>query len=334
MAESMSGEHRGRSLVAVLDSGYDSYAQEERLLNEAGYRLALFEGERHDLDDRLVFARDAAGVFVRWSELGAAEFAAMPNLTCIVRYGVGYDNIDLDAASRAGVKVSNVQGYANHSVSDHALALILSCVRELNTSRQRLRTGYLSPPRKHMPELKDMTLGIVGLGRIGGTLCAKARSLFRQVLACDPYIPEDRFEARGATNCSLDTLLAGSDVISVHCNLTDETRRLFNAASLAKMRPTAILVNTARGPVVDEEALLDALNNDALYGAGLDVFCDEPPLENRDALLNHPHVTATGHYAWYSSPAHVELQRRAAENMICMLRGGTPEDCLNVEAFE
>lgn len=250
-----------------------------------------------------------------------------------MRYGVGYDNIDLDAASARGILVCNVQGYANHSVSDHALALMLACVRSLRSGMEQLRTNYASPPNAHMLELHEMTLGIVGLGRIGGTLCAKARGLFRRVVACDPYIPAERFSELGAEACSLEELLAVSDVVSLHCNLTDETHHILNARTFDRARPNAIIVNTARGPVVDEDALTAALESGRVFAAGIDVFEDEPPKSNRDPLLSHPRVVATGHYAWYSERASRELQRRAALNLEAMLRGEIPEDCLNRAAL-
>lgn len=320
--------------VVVIDGGYETYAVETGLLADAGYTLDLFPGDRHDLAGKLAFAKDAAGMFVRWSELDGAAFDAIPSVKCVVRYGIGYDNINIPAATQRGIKVCNVQGYANHAVSDHALTLIFACVRSLRMALPTLRGNYAAPPRRAMPEFKDMTLGIVGLGRIGGTLCKKAKPLFQRVLACDPYIPDERFATLGAEKRSFDALLSESDVISVHCNLTDETKRLFNTSSIAAMKPGAILVNTARGPVVDEDAIYSALESEQLFAAGLDVFWDEPPLENREALITHPHVVATGHYAWYSDAAHRELQRRAAENMVRMLQGGIPEDCLNAKELE
>ncbi|MBI4557611.1 MAG: C-terminal binding protein [Candidatus Hydrogenedentes bacterium] len=318
--------------VVILDAGYGSYEYEKQLLTEHGFVLEAFEGGRHDTAGRWAFARGAIGAFVRWTVLGAAAFDALPSVKYVVRYGVGYDNVDVAAATARGVLFCNVQGYANHSVSDHALALILACVRDLRTGTGRFRQIYNSPPRPDLPELKDLTLGIVGLGRIGGILCMKAKALFRQVLACDPYIAAERFPALGAIPVELDTLLTQSDVVSIHCNLTEETRLMFDKRSLERTRPNAILVNTARGAIVDEDALLSALDCGRLYAAGLDVYSEEPPPPNQDALLNHPHVVATGHYAWYSVPAGQELQRRAARNMLALLQGHIPEDCLNPEA--
>ena len=315
--------------VAVVDTGYDSYDQEVEILGRSGYSVDLFPGDRLDTTAKAVFARGAAGMFVRWTTVDGAFLDTAATLKAIVRYGVGYDNIDLAAASVRGIPVCNVQGYANHSVSDHALALILACVRSLRSGMEQLRPCYAAPPNAHIPELHEMTLGIIGLGRIGGTLCTKARGLFRRVVACDPYIPEERFAELGAEACSLDELLAASDVVSLHCNLTGETHHLLNARTFDRMRPNAVIVNTARGPVVDEDALTAALEVGQVFAAGMDVFEDEPPQSNRDSLLSHPRVVATGHYAWYSERASRELQRRAALNLDAMLRGEIPEDCLN-----
>ncbi len=320
--------------VVVVDTGYVSFDQEIEILGRSGYSLDLFPGDRLDTVGKAQFARGAAGMFVRWSVVDDTFLDAAETLRAIVRYGVGYDNINLEAVSARGIPVCNVQGYANHSVSDHALVLILACVRGLRVGMEQLRPNYAAPPSAHMPELHEMTLGIVGLGRIGGALCAKARGLFGRVVACDPHVPVARFAELGAEACSFDKLLAESDVVSLHCNLTGETHHLLNAQRFDNMRPNVVIVNTSRGPVVDEEALTSALETGKVFAAGLDVFEDEPPKSNRDALLSHPRVVATGHYAWYSERASRELQRRAALNLDAMLRGELPEDCLNREELD
>jgi len=319
--------------IVVLDGGYRSYAREEALLDGLGYSLEVFEGGRHDREAKLEFAAGATGIFIRWTVLDDAAFAKIPSVKYVVRYGVGYDNINLDAACRRGVMVSNVQGYANDSVSDHALALMLACIRNLRSGGQQVLSRFGAPPRDSIMELHEMTVGIVGLGRIGSAFCGKVKPLVNRVIACDPYIPRERFGQVGAEPCPFERLLSESDVVSIHCNLTDETRCMFDVDAFARMHSNAILINTARGPIVDEEALLDALERGNLYGAGVDVFHDNPPLLNRRALLDHPHVVATGHYAWFSTRASRELQRRAAENMAAMLRGEIPVDCLNPDAF-
>ena len=320
--------------VAVVDGGYGRYDIERKILAATGATLDCVPSDVTTRAGRMAFARGAVGLLVRGSMIDSEFLDAAPSVTSVVRYGIGYDNIDLDAATRRGVLVCNVRGYANQSVSDHALALILSCVRGLRQGQQQLRSHYGAPPRTHVPDLRDLSLGIVGLGRIGGTLSVKARGLFKRVLACDPYIPAERFAELGAEALDFDALLPASDVISIHCNLTEETRLLFDRAALARMRPNAILINTARGPVVDEEALLDALQEERLYGAGIDVFWDEPPGADRDELLAHPHFVGTGHYAWFSTEASLDLRRRAAGNMAALLSGEIPEDTLNAPVGE
>jgi D-3-phosphoglycerate dehydrogenase len=275
------------------------------------------------------FAKDAVGMFIRWTDMNDEFLRETPELKAIVRYGVGFDNVDVDAVSRYGIKVSNVQGYANHSVSDHALALIYGCTRLLKSGQAKLKSHFGAPPAQNISDLHYKIVGIIGLGRIGGTFCTKAKGLFKTVLACDPYIPNSRFENLGAIKTDLNTLLQKSDVISIHCNLTPETENLINMDKIKMMANRPVLVNTARGPIVNEDDLFKGLNENLLHSAGLDVFYDEPPLENRDALLNHPRVMATGHYAWYSREASLELQKRAADNLLMMLQNKIPEDCLN-----
>jgi D-3-phosphoglycerate dehydrogenase len=315
--------------VVIIDSGYSAYDYEREVLEAAGYRLDIFDGDRHDREGRIALARGAAGIMVRWTVIDDAFLDALPGLRAIARYGVGYDNIDIPACTRRGIPVTIVQGYANHSVSNHALSLIFACIRALPLGQAFLRSRYNHPPREDVRDPHRMTLGILGLGRIGGTLCQKAKPLFERVLACDPYIPPARFEDLGAVPVSFPELLAESDVISIHCNLTPETAGLFNADAFARMHRRPILVNTARGPIVDEDALFAALESDRVHSAGLDVFQDEPPLSNRDRLLAHPRVIATGHYAWYSEDANAQLQIRTAQNMLALLSGSFPDDCLN-----
>ncbi|MBN2412353.1 hypothetical protein JXQ31_11730 [candidate division KSB1 bacterium] len=315
--------------VAILDTGYDSYEYEQKLFTDAGFNLEIFYGERHDREGKRKFAQDAVGLLVRWTQINEDFLRAVPHLKAVVRYGVGYDNVDLKAANRYHVKVANVQGYANHSVSDHAIAMMYACARALPRGQQSLKTKFSAPPVKQIFEFHDKTLGIIGLGRIGGTLCQKVRPLFKTILAADPYITDERFENLGAKRSGLDELLGISDVITIHCNLTEETTNLINSEKVQLMRKKPVLINTARGPVLNEDDLFTALQDGKLHSVGLDVFCDEPPQANRDELLAHPQVIATGHYAWYSTNAAAELQKRAADNLLSMLRGSVPKDCLN-----
>jgi len=317
------------NLVVIIDTGYDHYEYEKTLLQKSGFELKIFSGGRFDREGKIKFAMSAAGMLVRSTLVDRDFFEKMPNLRAVVRYGVGYDNIDIAAAIEFGVKVANVQGYANHAVSDHALALMFACARALPLGEKRLFTHYAVPPRKPLPEFKNLTLGIIGLGRIGGTLCQKATRLFREIVAADPYISDDRFRQLGAKKVEIGELLLTSDIISIHCNLTTETTSLIDKQQFAIMKQKPVLVNTARGPVIDPVALLEALENGTIHSAGLDVYCQEPPEGVEKVTTEHPNVISTGHYAWYSEDAAQELQKRAAENMLSLLLGQIPQDCLN-----
>lgn len=312
--------------IAVIDPGYDSYEYEKELFNENGLDFDVFSGEHHDTEGKLAFAVNAVGILVRWTVVDESFLKRLPKVKAIVRYGVGYDNIDIAAVKRNGVRIANVQSYANNSVSDHALALLLGCSRLLPLGQRSLKTDFGKPPSKDIVELADKTLGIIGLGRIGGTLCRKAHPLFGRILATDPYIPAERFGQLGASPCDLQTLLHESDVISVHCNLTQETHHLLDERAFSMMSKRPILVNTARGPIIEEESLLEALQQGIVHSAGMDVYTEEPPDVENDPLLSHPRVIATGHYAWYSTRSSQILQTRAAHNLLGLLSNTEVED--------
>jgi len=312
--------------IAVIDQGYDSYEYEKQFFKENGYGFDVYSGEHHDVESKIAFAENAVGILVRWTQVDEMFLKRLPKLKAIVRYGVGYDNIDIAAAQRRGVRVANVQSYANNAVSDHALALLLGCSRLLPLGQRSLKADFGKPPSKDIVELAEKTLGIIGLGRIGGTLCRKAHPLFGRILAVDPYIPAERFSQLGAMPCDLKTLLHESDAISIHCNLTQETHHLIDGKAFSMMARRPILVNTARGPIIEEEALLDALQQDIVHSAGLDVYSDEPPDDEKNSLLSHPRVIATGHYAWYSIRSSEILQTRAAHNLLGLLQNAEVED--------
>ena len=315
--------------VVILDSGYKSYAFEKELFERNGFSLKIHPAYKGDPSEKRDFAKNADGILVRHTKIDEAFLSEMKNLRAVVRYGVGYDNIDVKACSNHGVKAANVQGYANHSVSDHAIALMLSCTRALWDTEFQLLKEFGTPPVPDIFELHDKTLGIIGIGRIGSEFCRKASSFFSQVLACDPYKPVSHFKQLSVQRVELDELLEKSDVISIHCNLTNETTHLLNKQKFLIMKKRPVIINTSRGEVISEEALLDALNSGKIHSAGLDVYENEPITDKQDNLVNHPRTICTGHYAWYSDKASLELQRRAALNLLNLLLGNSVEDCLN-----
>ncbi len=264
---------------------------------------------------------------------------ALQRCRVIVRAGAGYDNVDLAAAGRRGIAVCNVPDYGVDEVADHAIGLMLACNRGLLLAERRLR--HRLEPWNYLavaPQIRlaGATMGIIGLGRIGTATALRAKALRMRVLACDPYIPAGIDKALGVEMADLDALLRDSDVVSLHVPLTDETRGMIDAAALAKMKPTAILVNTSRGPVVDVDALAHALEQRRLAGAGIDVLPAEPPTgdmplirlwqQDHDPPIN---LAITPHTAFYSEGALVEMRRKAAEEVARVLRGQPPRNCVN-----
>ena len=311
------------SKISILDTGYESYAYEENLFRESGYSLAIYDGPGQDSEQKIRFASGSQGILVRLTRIGSDELDRLPGLKAIVRYGVGYDNIDIPAAKERGIRVANVQGYGNHSVSDHAMALMFSCARDVEGSRAG---NFGTPSRRDVLEFHDKTLGIIGIGRIGSHFSRKASPLFNRTLACDPYKESAYMEPFGAAKVSLDELLRQSHVISIHCNLTGETRHMLDQGAFSQMDKRPVVVNTARGPVIDETALFRALEEDRVHSAGLDVFENEPYGEAQARLLEHPRVVYSPHIAWYSEYSNLELQQRAARNLVALLNGESVED--------
>lgn len=318
-----------KPVVAVIDAGYESYHYEKDLLENNGYKLKIYDGDEENEDDKILFAREAVGLFIRGTEINDRFLAQCPHLKAIVRYGVGYDNIDLIAASKSNVKIAIVKGYGSHSVSDHALALMYACARSIPKGQKLIASDFGKPPVKRIFEFHQKTLGIIGLGRIGSLLAQKSKNLFKKILAYDPYIPDDNFIKSGVEKSGFINLLNQSDVISIHCNLTEETTKMINYNAFDQMHQHPIVINTARGPVIHEDDLLKAVSEGKIHSAGIDVYQQEPPTENQKKLLNNPNIIATGHYAWYSESSHVELQQRAAKNLLSLLNNEVIEDWIN-----
>jgi D-3-phosphoglycerate dehydrogenase len=318
-----------KNIIAIIDLGYNNYQYEKELFNQNGYDLQMYTGNPADRFEKARFVRNATGILVRGTVIDTEFLNLVPKLKAVVRYGVGYDNVDILEATRRKIKVANVQGYANHAVSDHAIALLYACTRSLTLGTHQIRSIFSKPPTDDIFELHDKTVGIIGLGRIGKCFASKVRYLFKEVLACDPYIPDYNFKEDGVTKTDLKNLFKNCQVISIHCNLTEETSHLINEAAFEGMKNRPVLINTARGQVVCQDALVEALNNNMIHSAGIDVFNDEPPTEKQEPLFNHPRAIVTGHYAWYSDASIKILQHRAADNMIKLLTGKYVEDQLN-----
>jgi D-3-phosphoglycerate dehydrogenase len=273
-------------------------------------------------------------VISRTIRFSAEHIAASPGLRVISKHGVGVDNIDVDAATRRGIPVFNAVGCNAQSVAEHAILLMLALARKLTALDRSMRAGRWDRPGHVAGELKGKKLGIVGLGNVGRALAAIAQGFGMPVSAYDPYVATAAIPIGVRLMKNLDALLGDSDIVSLHCPLTKETRGMIGVAQFARLKPSALLVNTARGPVVDESALVAALTGGRVAGAGLDVFTDEPtPKDN--PLRDLPNVVSTPHIAGSTREAMDRVAVRAVENAYAIL-DGTPYDpaCLvNPEAL-
>lgn len=311
-------------LVVAIDDGYASYDQEEALLATVRARFAL-RPCRRDAARALDAAREAEVVLVRESPLPREVIEGLTRCKAIVRYGIGVDNIDQQAARERGIMVANVPDYGTDEVSSQAVALALAVSRRLWLHDREVRegrwsTGVLQP----MFRLRGRTLGLVGFGRIARMTLEKLAGFgFARVLVHDPRADLPA----GAERVDMDTLCAEADLISLHAPLNEQTHHCIDARRLALMKPTAILVNTARGGLVDSDALHAALAARRILGAGLDVFEQEPPGDH--PLLQLDNVVLSNHMGWYSEEAMRDLQRLATEEAVRVLRGDIPLNWLN-----
>ena len=277
-------------------------------------------------EDLLAAVRDADAVVYQLfpGRLTRDVLERCRRLKVIGRIGIGMDQVDLPAAAGCGVKVVNAAGAQAAAVADHAMALMLCLARNVVASHTALVAGDRSPPWRFMGvEMEGKSLGIIGFGAIGRRLAQRALGFGMAVQACDPYVTPDAIEETGVTPVDLAGLLAGSDFVSVHVPLTDETWHLIRADELAAMQPTAYLVNTARGPILDEAALVAALRDGVIAGAGLDVY-EEEPLAPGSPLLALDQVVLTPHIAGWAAEAQVRTQESVVKDVARVLRGEAP----------
>ena len=307
----------GRPQVVITDSDLASTA-DEQVLREAGLatvRLQARTGE--DLIAALAAER-ADALIVQWAPVSAAVLDAAPACRFISRLGIGIDMIDVGAATERGVAVANTPDYCVEEVTAHTLAMALWLLRGLGHYDAAVRRGEWAaagpPPQPCRPSAT--TIGVVGLGRIGTRVASQARSLGFEVVGCDPYATPQP----GLRLVSFEELLRCSDLITLHAPLNSETSRLIRADTIARMRPGALLVNTCRGGLVDESAVIEAMRSGQLAGVALDVF-EAEPLPADSGLRSLPNVLLTPHAAWYSPASLAELPVRAARQVVDFLTG-------------
>ncbi|MEM7077547.1 MAG: C-terminal binding protein [Pseudomonadota bacterium] len=314
------------------------------------YRFDLFEAAGFEVvqgrvkteDDMIELMHDADGAQVGVMPLTSRRVLEnCPKLKVVSRFGVGVDSIDLAAATELGVLVCNVPGSNTNEVADHAMALLLSMTRVLHDAISTTRAGaWAEQPKltaeyfKRVRRIAGHTVGVIGFGNIGRAFAQRARGFGpTEIVAYDPYVPQLTADIYGVRMVELDELLAGSDYISIHTSATEETRHLIDAHALAKMKPTAILVNTARGPIIDGDALADALRSGTIEAAALDVTEIEPVPSN-SPLLSLPNCVVTPHIAGFSPVFLADCAIRQAENIVFALTGTAPHGLANPEVIK
>jgi D-3-phosphoglycerate dehydrogenase len=319
-------------IVAVTDSVFPSLDPEHRVLDPLGVELR--PAQCRSEEEIIALAKAADGVLNCYAKMTARVIAELKGCRIIARYGIGVDNVDLGAATRAGIVVTNVPDYCVDEVSDHSLAVFLALARRVVAADLAVKGGTWDVvAHKGIQRLRGQKLGLLGFGKTARALAAKAQALGMQVLAVDPFVEAAAMARLNVRATDMDTLLSEADAVSVHVPLSPETRGIIGERALARMKPTAFLINTSRGGIVDERALAAALTAGRLAGAALDVLEKEPPPPDHP-LRQAPNIILTPHLAFYSREAVVELQTKAAEEVARALRGEPPRSPVNREVLK
>lgn len=317
--------------IYLVNMDFSSFELEEQMAREAGVELAV--SSERDAASTIAHCGDADGIVTSYGEFPREVFEALPSLKVVSRTGVGFDAIDVEAATEHGVAVCTAPGYANEVVSDHAIALAMGVLRRINELDADIRAGIWDYARRRpLGQAHGRVFGVVGMGAIGRATARKAAGLGFKVVCSSRSLVPGRRTPEGYDILSYEELLRCSDVVSFHCALTPETRHILDAEHLAMMKPTAVVVNTARGPVIDTLALAKALEEGRLWGAGLDVFEGEPADINHP-IFKAPHTLFSAHAAYWSEESGVELRTRTMRSAIDVVLGRKPADCLNPSAL-
>jgi D-3-phosphoglycerate dehydrogenase len=316
--------------VAITDYTFPDLSFEEAVLRPAGVEIVCFK-EKRSSAEIAELVREADAVIAQFASVNADVVNAMTKAKAIVRYGIGFDNVDCAAARERGIAVCNIPDYCIDEVADHTLAFILAITRQVVPNTLDVRAGKwgLATPVSAMSALKHLTIGVVGFGRIGREVVRRLLAFKARVLVFDPVVPAGEIEKSGAAAAaSFDELLAESDVVSPHCPSTPKTKQLFNAGAFARMKAGSIFINVGRGDLADSAAITAALQSGHLAGAALDVFDPEPiPVEH--PIRSMPNVILASHIASVSAPAVKTLRETAARIALQAVRGEALPNVVN-----
>ncbi|MEI7701022.1 MAG: C-terminal binding protein [Planctomycetia bacterium] len=307
--------------VAITDYSFPDLSIESALIEQAGFSIQAWK-EKKAASELPALVSNADAVITQFAPVNADVIGSMQKARVIVRYGIGVDNVDLAAAAARGIPVCNVPDYCIDEVADHTLAFILATTRQVVTNANHVRNGQwgLATPLESLKTMKNLTVGLVGFGRIGQEVASRLRAFKCRILVFDPVVAADVVTAAGAVPSSLADLLAHSDILSLHCPSTAQTRGMLNSESLSQTKPGVAVINLARGDLIDPAALTSALQSGHVSAAALDVFNPEPiPVDHPIRSMNN--VILASHIASASVPAVKKLRETAAQLAIMALRG-------------
>ncbi|UVI29550.1 C-terminal binding protein [Paenibacillus spongiae] len=317
--------------VAITDCRFPNIDLERQVLEplDCEIRIGQCETENEILD----LCEDADAVLTQWAPVTARAIKGMNRCKGIVRYGIGVDNVDLEAANQCSIPVVNIPDYAIDEVADHTLALLLSLVRKIPQIASQVRSGVWDiAPCRPIIGLQNKQLGLAGFGNIARAVAKRAQAFGLRVTAYDPNVDEEQFRIAGVEQTNWTALLQNSDILCAHLPLSQQTRHMLDKAAFARMKPTSYLINTSRGGVIDTEALIEALQNREIAGAALDVL-EHEPISKSSPLLSMEQCIITSHCAWYSEDSLQRLQLYAALEIKRLLTGERPKHIVNSVQF-
>jgi D-3-phosphoglycerate dehydrogenase len=307
--------------VILTDYEFENLQYEEEVFQNSGLDIEFIKVQCKTEEEVIEHAKDADAILNQYAPVSRRVIESLQNTKIISRYGVGVNTIDLDAAKEKRITVANVPDYGMEEVSNHALALLLSWARKVTLLNNEVKKGNWDF-KACIPihRFNEQTVGVLGFGRIPRRLIEKVKPLGFKTVAYDPFVSAEEMAAVGVEKMELDDLIRHADYLSVHVPLIPDTYHLINEERLSKMKRNAVIINTARGPIIDEKALADALKKGIIAGAALDVT-EEEPVSINSPLLEMDNVIITPHSAWYSEEAMIELRQKAAKNIVQVLSG-------------
>lgn len=312
--------------VALTDYNFPTLDIETEILGKEN--IELCPRNCRSEDELIEHIRLADGIIDQFFPITRRAIENLEKCRVIAVYGIGTNQIDMHAASEKGIMVVNVPDYCIDEVATHALALILNCARAVSDYGGLVKAGDWAYMRLKLHRFSSSTVGIMGLGAIGKSVAKKLAGFDVKLLGYDPYVSAESMASLGIAKCSIEELFKESDFITLHMPLTDQTREMVSTGLIGLMKPTAYLINVSRGGLVDEKALLLALNESRIAGAALDVLGQEPPAQDHE-IVNHPRAIVTPHIAWYSDESYKELREKVAQSVADVLHNRPPRSIAN-----